>query len=60
MTQRKKRNLIAFGLIFLSAGLILHNWAHGHSMHFAAGFLIGLSIVLIIAGVIVRSRDVAS
>jgi hypothetical protein len=33
----------------LSGGLLLHNFLHARSTEFAAGFLIGMSIVFLIA-----------
>jgi tetrahydromethanopterin S-methyltransferase subunit B len=41
----------------LSGGLILHNWTHGNYTNFASGFLIGISLVFLIASVLSRSRS---
>ena len=43
------------GLLMLSGGLIVRNFLHGRYSDFASGFLIGMSIVFMIAG-IVRQR----
>lgn len=40
----------------LAAGLVLHNWTHGRYTEFTAGFLIGMSIVFMIAGFVWQSR----
>jgi hypothetical protein len=48
--------LFPVGTIMLAAGLLLHNWTHGRYTEFAAGFLIGMSIVLMIAGFVRHSR----
>ena len=40
----------------LACGLLLHNFIHGRYTEFAAGLLIGMSTVLIIAGTVRRSR----
>jgi|HubBroStandDraft_5_1064220.scaffolds.fasta_scaffold1084570_1 hypothetical protein len=54
--HRKFNRLIQIGLLMLAGGLILHNWVHGRYTEFAGGFLIGMSIVFMIAGVVGRSR----
>lgn len=56
MIQRKVKRLLPVGLLVLSIGLILHNWTHGHYWEFAGGFLIGMSIVFMIAGFIRTSK----
>jgi hypothetical protein len=48
--------LLPVGLILLAAGLILHNWISGARAEFPAGFLIGMSIVFMVAGFLKRSR----
>lgn len=57
MLQRKLKVLFPIGLLMLSGGLILHNWAHGNYTSFASGFLIGISLVFLIASVLSRSRS---
>jgi hypothetical protein len=37
-----------------SGGLLLHNFQHAHSTEFAAGFLIGMSIVFLMAASVKR------
>jgi len=39
----------------LAAGLLLHNWTHGRYTEFTAGFLIGMSLVFMIAGFVRHS-----
>lgn len=56
MLQSKSNYLLPIGLILLAAGLILHNWISGARAEFPAGFLIGMSIVFMIAGFLNRSR----
>jgi hypothetical protein len=41
--------LFPVGALMLSGGLLLHNFQHARSTEFTAGFLIGLSIVFLIA-----------
>ncbi|MGA7752975.1 MAG: hypothetical protein WCB05_09090 [Candidatus Sulfotelmatobacter sp.] len=60
MLQRKLNRLIPIGLMMLASGLILHNWVHGRYTEFAGGFLIGMAIVFMIAGIAGRSRGVTS
>lgn len=50
MSRNYWKNLLPIGLLSLSAGLILHNFLHTRYSEFAAGLLIGISIVFIIAG----------
>jgi hypothetical protein len=45
---------IPVGLLALVAGILLHLFTHAKYSEFGGGFLIGLSIVLIIAGVVKR------
>lgn len=59
MSVQKFRRLFPIGLILLAAGLALHIWTHGDYTESAAGFLIGISIVFIIAGFFGRFRKQA-
>lgn len=43
-----------------AVGLTLHNFTHGRYIEFAAGFLIGMSLVFMIAGTLGRSRGALS
>jgi hypothetical protein len=52
----KVRRLIPIGLLMLSCGLILNNWTHTKYSHFAGGFLIGMAIVFMIAGMVKQRR----
>jgi len=50
MSRDKLNRLFPIGLLMLSIGLMLHNWTHGRYSDFAGGFLIGMSIVFMLAG----------
>jgi hypothetical protein len=52
--KRNLNRLFPFGALMLSGGLLLHNFLHARSSEFAAGFLIGMSIVLLIASSVKR------
>jgi hypothetical protein len=54
LNQRNVRVFIPVGLFSLAAGILLHLFTHARYSEFAGGFLIGLSLVLIIAGVVKR------
>lgn len=56
MLQRNSKFLMPIGLLMLAGGLILHNFAPGRHLEFLAGFLIGMSIVFVIAGFLKRSH----
>ena len=58
MTHRKANIFTSVGLFTLVAGLLIRLFAHGNHPHFIAGFLLGLSIVLMISGFIRRRQDV--
>jgi hypothetical protein len=49
----------AAGSLALSAGLGLHLWMDGNLAHFAGGFLLGVSIALLILGLARPSRRVS-
>jgi hypothetical protein len=48
--------LFPIGTFMLAAGLVLHIWTHGRYTEFTAGFLIGMSIVFMIAAFVRHSR----
>lgn len=56
MIRNNSRLLIRAGSLALALGLILRLWTHGNSAHFATGFLLGMSIALLIFGVARQSR----
>lgn len=56
MSSTKLHYLFPIGTLILAAGLVLHNWTHGRYTEFTAGFLIGMSIVFMIAGFVWQSR----
>jgi hypothetical protein len=60
MSLRKMNHLLPTGLLMLSGGLIMRNYVHGRYSDFAAGFLIGMSIVFMIAGILRQSRRPAN
>jgi hypothetical protein len=59
MIRKKLSFLVPVGSLSLAAGLIVQFYAHGRPSHFIAGFLIGISIVFLIAGVAGRTRSVS-
>jgi len=46
----RRRLFTAAGSLALSAGIGLHLWTDGNVAHFASGFLLGVSIALLILG----------
>ena len=59
MSQGKLKNLFPIGMLLLSAGLILRNFLHTRYSEFAAGLLIGMSIVFIIASLYGRHKRIS-
>jgi hypothetical protein len=51
---------ISAGSLALSLGLSLRLWLHGNFAHFASGFLLGVSIALLVLGLTRTSRGVWS
>lgn len=58
MLRSKLPRMLPVGTLMLAIGLILHNFTHGRNMEFAAGFLIGMSAVFMIAGFLGRPGGV--
>ncbi len=56
MLKRNLNYLLPTGAFMLSGGLLIHNFLHGRCTEFAAGFLIGMSLVFVIAGFVKNSR----
>lgn len=56
MPHDKLNRLLPIGMMVLAAGLFLRSFAHGHISNFGAGFLIGMSLVFMIAGLVRISR----
>jgi len=55
----RRRNLFtAAGALALSLGLMLHLWGQGNFSHFASGFLLGISIALLILGLARQTRGI--
>lgn len=57
MNQRRISPLTSVGLLAMVAGILVSRLGHGNYSHFAAGFLLGLSIVLMIAGLVQQKRS---
>jgi hypothetical protein len=55
--RNKSRLLTAVGSLALALSLILRLWTHGNSSHFATGFLLGMSIALLLFAVAKKSRS---
>jgi len=53
MTQQKRKFLIAAGSLGLVTGIGLRLWTHGNFAHFAAGFFLGMSVVLLLAAMLI-------
>ena len=58
MLHRKMSLVLPIGLVLFATGLLLHNWMHGDYAESIAGFLIGISLVCLIAGFFGSSRQV--
>jgi hypothetical protein len=54
--RNKSRFLTAAGSFALALGLSLRLWTHGNYSHFATGFLLGMSIALLLFGLARQSR----
>ncbi len=46
------------GALALFLGLALHLWTHGNFSHFCSGFLLGISIALLILGLARPTRGI--
>jgi len=58
--SRYKTSLFtAVGALALSAGISVQLWMHGNYAHFVGGFLLGMSIALLILGLARPSRKVS-
>jgi tellurite resistance protein TehA-like permease len=58
VSRNNWKNLLPIGLVSLAAGLILRNFLHSDYSEFAAGLLIGMSIVFMIAGLFGREKGI--
>jgi len=56
MAARRMNVFVRVGLLALVTGLLVRLFTHANYSEFAAGFVIGLSIVLIVFGMVGRSR----
>ena len=59
MSHGKLKNPFPIGMFLLSAGLILRNFLHTRYSEFAAGLLIGMSIVFMIASLYGRHKRIS-
>jgi hypothetical protein len=59
MMQRKISLFTPVGLFALVAGILVRLYTHSNYSEFAAGFLIGFSLVLMVAGFVRQKRAVA-
>jgi len=59
VSHGKLKNLFPIGMLLLSAGLILRNFLHTRYSEFAAGLLIGMSIVFMIASLSGRHKRIS-
>jgi uncharacterized membrane protein YhaH (DUF805 family) len=56
MIRRRVSPFVPVGLLALVAGILLQQFTHGRYSHFAVGFLMGVSIVLLIFGVAQQTK----
>ena len=59
MTRSRNSLFTAAGSLALVLGLCLRLWTSGNFSHFASGFLLGISIALLILGLARPSRDIS-
>ena len=57
MSRRRLSQLVPIAVVMLASGLLLHKWMHGDYADSISGFLIGVSLVFVIAGFVGRSRQ---
>jgi len=57
MTRSRSSLSTAAGILALSLGLLVRLWLNGNVAHFASGFLLGVSVALLILGLARPSRD---
>jgi hypothetical protein len=58
VTRHTASLFTAAGCLALMLGISLHLWIHGNMSHFASGFLLGISIALLIRGLASESRGI--
>ena len=59
MTRSWNSLSVGAGALALALGICLRLWTHGNFSHFASGFLLGVSIALLILGLAQPSRRVS-
>ncbi len=57
MSRRKVSPFIPIGLLMMSSALIWRNFMHGRFTDFAVGLLMGMSIAMMIGGLIKQRRS---
>jgi hypothetical protein len=56
MNRRSTGVFVPIGLLGLMAGIFVQRYAHGRYSDFTGGFLMGVSLVLLIAGAVKRGK----
>jgi hypothetical protein len=59
MFRRKSNYFTAAGSLALALGISLRLWMHANLVNFVSGFLLGVSIALLIGGLAGRSRGIS-
>ena len=59
MIRRRKSLFTAAGSVALAVGICVHFWTHGNFAHFTSGFLMGVSIALLILGLGRQAQSVS-
>jgi hypothetical protein len=52
MSRRRLSRFVSVGLLVLVAGIFLHHFTHQRYSGFAGGFLLGMSLVFLIYGLV--------
>lgn len=59
MLRHPSNLFTAAGSMALAVGIALHLWTHGNVAHFGSGFLVGMSIALLILGLTRASQRIS-
>jgi hypothetical protein len=59
VTRHPSNLFTAAGSMALASGIALHLWTHGSFSHFGSGFLVGMSIALLILGLTTASQRIS-
>jgi hypothetical protein len=57
MSQRKISPFVPVGLLALVAGIFLQHFTHERYSDFAGGFLMGMALVFLIFGVVMKMKS---